>query len=359
MAGRKLKAFWKRPANKFFVSLFAFSVSCWLIYQSLSYLVGPVQIQGDTFAMADKSHGQDGDLIVARIKPRHADLPPDVPNTVMPLLAAAPTAQTAQDKETIGSAPALTRLPEDVRRTLSKARQMISSGKTLSARRLVNEFILRESFDDKCGELIDLALDMGKKTILSDKITPGDRLCSPYTVKRGDFLSRIAKPCKVPYRFISRINGISDPRKLGAGQQIKLVHGPVNAVVVKHKFMIYLYLQDTLFAAYPVGLGKDNYTPSGTWLVQDCVKDPDYRDPDTGQLYDGKDPANPTAGYWIRLKGMSGDAAGKKGFGIHGTIEPESVGKMVSKGCIRMHKKDIADVFAMLRTSVSKVTVLP
>ena len=46
-------------------------------------------------------------------------------------------------------------------------------------------------------------------------------------------------------------------------------------------------------------------------------------------------------------------------YGIHGTIEPESIGKAVSLGCIRMHNDDVAALFRLMLPGRSTVTILP
>jgi lipoprotein-anchoring transpeptidase ErfK/SrfK len=35
-------------------------------------------------------------------------------------------------------------------------------------------------------------------------------------------------------------------------------------------------------------------------------------------------------------------------YGIHGTIEPDSIGKAASRGCIRMREKDVIEVYDFL-----------
>jgi len=37
-----------------------------------------------------------------------------------------------------------------------------------------------------------------------------------------------------------------------------------------------------------------------------------------------------------------------KGYGIHGTNEPKSIGKASSHGCIRMARKDLEEMYAMV-----------
>ncbi|RME39135.1 MAG: L,D-transpeptidase, partial [Planctomycetota bacterium] len=43
--------------------------------------------------------------------------------------------------------------------------------------------------------------------------------------------------------------------------------------------------------------------------------------------------------------------------GIHGTIEPDSIGRSVSLGCIRMHNEDVEEVYKYLVERHSTVVV--
>jgi len=51
------------------------------------------------------------------------------------------------------------------------------------------------------------------------------------------------------------------------------------------------------------------------------------------------DPKNPLGERWIDL----GDS-----YGIHGTIEPDSIGTAASRGCIRLRDADIIEVYNFL-----------
>lgn len=44
-------------------------------------------------------------------------------------------------------------------------------------------------------------------------------------------------------------------------------------------------------------------------------------------------------------------------YGIHGTIDPDSIGKQSSLGCIRLHTDDIAMVYDMLVEGKSMVVL--
>ncbi len=55
----------------------------------------------------------------------------------------------------------------------------------------------------------------------------------------------------------------------------------------------------------------------------------------------GPGPANPLGTRWMGL--------GFKGYGIHGTNRPSSIGKAASHGCIRMRIPDVEALFALVQ----------
>jgi lipoprotein-anchoring transpeptidase ErfK/SrfK len=90
---------------------------------------------------------------------------------------------------------------------------------------------------------------------------------------------------------------------------------------------------------YPVAVGKASTpSPTGTFQVITRVTDPTYYHP--GQVVE-PGPMNPLGTRWIGLN--------QKGYGIHGTNAPNSIGKAASHGCIRMAKADIEALFEILR----------
>ena len=88
---------------------------------------------------------------------------------------------------------------------------------------------------------------------------------------------------------------------------------------------------------YKVGIGKDGTSPIGEFTIKDKLVNPTYYGPDGVIAAD--DPKNPLGEYWIDI----GDS-----YGIHGTIEPDSIGKAESRGCIRMTNKDAEEVYGFL-----------
>ena len=94
---------------------------------------------------------------------------------------------------------------------------------------------------------------------------------------------------------------------------------------------------------YTVSVGKPSTpSPVGTFTIQRRVKNPVYQ-------HDGKaiqpGPANPVGTRWMGLS--------VKGYGIHGTNEPKSIGKAASHGCIRMARKDLEEMYEMVHVGDS------
>ena len=112
---------------------------------------------------------------------------------------------------------------------------------------------------------------------------------------------------------------------------------------------------------FQVGLGKDDSTPTGTWAIgpHAKLKHPTYYPPEGGPAIDADDPKNPLGGYWIALTGIQGQAVGRTSYGIHGTIDPDSIGKQASMGCVRLKNADIAMVFDLMVEGKSRVLVKP
>ena len=78
----------------------------------------------------------------------------------------------------------------------------------------------------------------------------------------------------------------------------------------------------------------------GWWKPDVNFKHPTYYSPRGEGVIPADDPKNPLGGYWIGLTGTDGQAVGKESYGIHGTNDPDSIGKQSSMGCIRMPNDD-------------------
>lgn len=300
---------------------------------------------------------------------------PDVtlPATPTPQAAPAPTApaQTTPAPAEATPAPATTQSSAPAAQApagslIARARELSGSGDPVAARAALNPALAEQSLSPEELRLaMQLQEEINRTLVFSPRVVPGDQFSETYEVKSGDVLQRIAPRYAITAGLLQRVNNISDPRRLRAGQTIKLVKGPFHAVVSKSQFRMDVYLGaaggagSTFVRSFPVGLGQDDSTPTGTWQVATGKKlvNPKYYDPRGGGEIEPDDPANPLGEFWIGLTGVGGEAIGKLSYGIHGTIEPDSIGKMASLGCIRMRHDDVALVYDLLVEGKSTVVI--
>ncbi|MEP0844346.1 MAG: L,D-transpeptidase family protein, partial [Phycisphaerae bacterium] len=199
--------------------------------------------------------------------------------------------------------------------------------------------------------------DLAGQTIFSPRPFKDDPLTEFVIVRPGETLRAIAGRFTVTEEFIAFVNHIRDKNLLREGQRLKLVHGPFHVTVSKPEHVLDLYLRNHYLRSFRVALGVGGSTPSGTWRVANRQEDPGWVDPQTGQRWHPSDPNNPIGEHWIGLTGLEGECAGRTGYGIHGTIDPVSIGQDVSMGCIRLAPEDAALLYRVLQPGQSYVIV--
>lgn len=243
--------------------------------------------------------------------------------------------------------------------------QLIEQNQLLEARRILNGLLLDPKVNESTAHTLRRNLAQINETLVfSSRIIPGDTLVEAYTIRNGDLLSTIAPVYDIPYQLIEFVNGIR-ARRIRVGQTFKMIKGPFHAVVDKSNYRMDLFLieseSDQLFyvRSFKVGLGQDNSTPEGRWIVRRSgkVSNPGWTNPRSGQVYAPNDPKNPIGEYWIGLKGEDEHTRELVGYGIHGTIDPDSVGQQVSMGCVRLRPKDIAMVYRLMTSGQSTIEV--
>jgi len=288
----------------------------------------------------------------------------DAPSSTEPTPAAQPSiSQSTTPTPGSGAVAAL----------LADADNALAANEPLIARLLLNRALHdpRASASDQ-GELRTRLTALNEEILFSPRVVEGDPLTERYIIKPNDSLAKItsAESLQVDWRLLQRINQISDPRRIRIGQTIKLIRGPFDAVIDKSDYRLDLYARlgedgstdaRMYIASFPVGLGQYGSTPVGSWIVRRNSKliDPPWTNPQTGQRYSAGNPDNPIGERWIGLEGTNDDTMILSGYGIHGTIDPQSVGTEASMGCVRMRAEDVNLVYEMLTEGVSRVEIQP
>ncbi len=195
-------------------------------------------------------------------------------------------------------------------------------------------------------EAIDRLLS---RHVFSGRFSP---LVETYSVKSGDNLTKIARKYQTTPDAIRRLNGLPND-VIRERMRLRVVPGKVRIVIDKSDFLVWLTVDDRVLLQRPIGLGKDNRTPIGSFVVDSREKNPTWYPPSGGLIAAG-DPRNVLGTRWIGFR----DTAQVEGIGIHGTVDPSSIGKEMSNGCIRMLNRDVELIFDFVPHR-AKVTIRP
>ncbi|MCA1319057.1 L,D-transpeptidase family protein [Bacillus tianshenii] len=152
-----------------------------------------------------------------------------------------------------------------------------------------------------------------------------------HIVKRGETLTSIAMDYRRTVPQLLAVNALPDPNILLVGQQI-IIPGlapkesiPFTIEVSVSKRTLTLKENGAVRKVYPIAVGRMLfYTPVGDFVIVN-------RQPN---------PGGPFGTMWLTLS--------KRSYGIHGTNDPSSIGKAVSKGCIRMQNLAVNELSSLV-----------
>jgi lipoprotein-anchoring transpeptidase ErfK/SrfK len=147
------------------------------------------------------------------------------------------------------------------------------------------------------------------------------------------------------------------PESSQAAQPKDVYQIEVSKSITNAPSMLYLYKNGKRIKAYPVATGANKKdliegtknipakaTPEGTFPIVMKTVNPQWKD--VPGVINGK--PNPNNPLGVRWHGLNVHGDGGKYYGIHGTNVPSSIGKQVSNGCIRMHTKDVVELFNLV-----------
>jgi len=201
------------------------------------------------------------------------------------------------------------------------------------------EDLLERSLPDELRDRIEITLgELNLRLLFSPALRPDQEY---YTIKRGDYIYKLAKKFRVTQELLMKCNNISDPKKLSIGQRIKIPDIDLSIHVDKYSNTLTLMNHGKFFKKYVVRTGAyEGQTPVGEFKIQNKKKNPRWVNPRTHKLYPPGDPQNELGTRWMSFQNDM--------LGIHGTIKPETVGFYSSFGCIGMYRKDVEELFDLV-----------
>jgi lipoprotein-anchoring transpeptidase ErfK/SrfK len=139
---------------------------------------------------------------------------------------------------------------------------------------------------------------------------------------------------------------------------------PGTIVVDPGQRYLYLVMENGRAMRYGIGVGREGFSWNGSATVQRKQKWPSWHPPVEMQARDERarewangmpgGPSNPLGARALYLYQNGRDTL----YRIHGTNEPQSIGRAVSSGCIRMLNADVIDLYERVPTG-TRVVVVP
>ena len=227
----------------------------------------------------------------------------------------------------------------------------LAANDPIAARTALSNALLAGTLTEpEAKQAADMLNEISRRLVFTPSANANDTMFFTHTIASGESLERIVRKYKpgCDWRFVQRINGIKKPEAIRVGQRIKIPKGPFSAMVSKRDYRLDICLgagsERVVIACLPVGLGSENGTPVGRFRVKPGSKliDPEWRHPHTGEYFASNDPKNPIGEHWLGLEGTEQATSQLAGYGIHGTIDIDSIGHNRSLGCVRLLADDVA-----------------
>lgn len=221
------------------------------------------------------------------------------------------------------------------RALLEKAKELIQEGDLLRAKEALSKML--ESYPNSADiqKAQEIHEDLNVKILLSRTMTKDSFI---YEAAKGDSLHKLAGKFGTTPELIAKANGIRDG-SLQVGKKLKIMKTRFSIAVDKSQNILTLKSGDEVVKTYRVSTGKNSCTPVGTFKITTRIVDPSWYPPTGGVIPPG-DKRNVLGSRWLGLSEPS--------YGIHGTIEPESIGKSVTEGCVRMKNRDVEELYIIV-----------
>jgi lipoprotein-anchoring transpeptidase ErfK/SrfK len=215
---------------------------------------------------------------------------------------------------------------------LKTANALQEQGELLKAQEVLKNTIATYASDPRIEEAQKRLEDLNMRIIVSAINVPG--LTVVHEVKAGDSLSSLGNQYHTTMALIKKENGLaSDVLRLG--MPLRIWTGKFSVLVDKSQNILLLQNNGEVVKTYRVATGKNNITPVGNFKIINKLVHPAWTH--EGKVIPPESPENILGSRWLGFD--------VPGYGIHGTTQPDSIGKQATAGCVRMLNNDVEELF--------------
>lgn len=230
----------------------------------------------------------------------------------------------------------------DTARILAGIRAAAERGDLIEARNQAYASLEQATHPEITGALETQLAELNFKLLFTPSEMPEK---TEYIVQPGDSLIRIAKKFHTTVELIKKSN-VLQRSVLHPGDRLRIFNATFAIAVSKQRNDLLLTANNRFFKRYRVGTGKYGTTPVGTFVIADKIEEPPWWRPD-GKMVPFGDKENVLGTRWMSFE-ATGETPKVRGYGIHGTWEPETIGQQASAGCVRMHNHDVEELFTII-----------
>lgn len=224
--------------------------------------------------------------------------------------------------------------PIEAEQPADEAADLESKNEFLQAREVYQK-ILNDHPDYKDIERVQKRLeDLNMRILFSGLETPQTTL---YEVVAGDSLRKVAKQFNTTIDFLKKSNGLASDT-IRIGQRLRIWKGAFSVFIDKSQNSLILKSDNEVLKVYRVATGKNNITPVGNFKIVDKLENPTWFK--SGAIVPPNSPENALGTRWLGFD--------ISGYGIHGTIDPQSIGQQTTAGCVRMLNEDVEALYTIL-----------
>jgi lipoprotein-anchoring transpeptidase ErfK/SrfK len=222
----------------------------------------------------------------------------------------------------------------DIKLLQQQAAVLKSEGELIKAKEIYRSIVTDYPFIEDI-QSVQQQLESVNLEILFSNLQTEDTLV--HEVVSGDSLDKLAKKYTTTIDLIKRSNNLKSD-VIRVGQKLRVWTGKFNIHVDKSQNVLLLKEGDEVIKVYRVSTGSDNSTPIGTYKITSKLPDPVWFN--KGIVLPPESPENVLGTRWLGFD--------LPGYGIHGTIEPETIGQQVTAGCVRMRNEEVEELYSIV-----------
>ena len=216
-----------------------------------------------------------------------------------------------------------------------RAEELVKEGKYLEARSLYEKTLEDPALNKDEKDSLQKNYEALNLKILFSRFESPESIF--HQVLPGESLYKIAQKYKTTVDLLKKSNGLNKGTIYPA-MKLKVVTGTFSIHVSKSQNELTLLLNDKPLKHYRVATGANNGTPAGEFRIVNKLENPTWFK--TGAVIAPSSPDNALGTRWLGFD--------HPGYGIHGTIDPNSIGRQVTSGCVRMFNSEVEELYSLV-----------